>query len=78
MPVFQQSKVDAGIVYSMRLPHSLYWMDLLDILYLAVVIAVSCLTYRFVEEPSRKFFNRLSTRFETRVKSFMGRPVPVG
>jgi peptidoglycan/LPS O-acetylase OafA/YrhL len=73
-PVFQQSKVAGLIVYSVRSPHSLYWMDLLDILYLAVVIAVACFMYRFVEEPSRKFFNRLSTRFETRVKNFMAGP----
>jgi peptidoglycan/LPS O-acetylase OafA/YrhL len=37
-------------------------MDLLTVAYLALAVAVSALVYRFVEAPSRDFFNGLGTR----------------
>ncbi|MGE7371168.1 acyltransferase family protein [Neorhizobium sp. NPDC001467] len=37
-------------------------MDLMALLYLAVVILCACFTYAYVEEPGRQFFNRLSKR----------------
>jgi peptidoglycan/LPS O-acetylase OafA/YrhL len=36
--------------------------ELYALVYLAAVIGVSWLTYRLVEDPARRFFNRLSTR----------------
>lgn len=39
-------------------------MDLLLVVYLALVVATSVLTYRWVEEPGRRYFNRLSERGE--------------
>jgi peptidoglycan/LPS O-acetylase OafA/YrhL len=37
-------------------------MDLLALGYVAAIIFCACVTYYFVEEPGRKFFNRLSNR----------------
>ncbi len=39
--------------------------DLYAVAYLAVVIGVSWLTYRLVEDPARRYFNRLSTRISS-------------
>ena len=41
---------------------NVYWMDLLSILYLAVVIALSAGTYRYVEKPCRGYFNRIAQK----------------
>lgn len=39
-------------------------MDLLGLAYLAVVLAMSFLTYRLCEAPARTFFNRIAARIE--------------
>ena len=61
--IFQQIEVDQEILLTTSLPNAAYWMDLLNFIYLIVVIAVSCGTYYFIEEPARNYFNKLSRRF---------------
>lgn len=41
-------------------------MDLLTVGYLAVVVALAAMTYRFIEVPGREFFNRLARRMVDR------------
>lgn len=42
-----------------------YLMDALAVGYLAVVVGVAALCYKFVEEPGRDFFNRISRSLKT-------------
>ncbi len=42
--------------------HSAYAADLLALGFLAVVVGVAALTYRFIERPGQRFFNRLAQR----------------
>jgi peptidoglycan/LPS O-acetylase OafA/YrhL len=44
-------------------------MDLLLIIFVAIVLACATLTYRYIEDPCRNFFNHLSSRLEQRTKS---------
>ena len=41
-----------------RLATNIWMGDALTLLYLAVVIAVSILTYKYIEEPGRKYFRK--------------------
>jgi peptidoglycan/LPS O-acetylase OafA/YrhL len=52
-------------------------MDGLALAYLAAVILCACVTYHFVEEPGRKFFNRLSNRV-TGVRAPLGQGANAG
>jgi peptidoglycan/LPS O-acetylase OafA/YrhL len=50
-----------------NLGHSAYLNDMLALLYLGLVIAVSSLTYRFIEDPARHFFNRIAKQTDRTV-----------
>jgi hypothetical protein len=39
---------------------SQWWMDLVALLYLGAVVAVASLTYRYIEQPGRRYFNALA------------------
>jgi peptidoglycan/LPS O-acetylase OafA/YrhL len=42
--------------------HHIFWNDLLALGYLAVVCWVASRTYRYIEDPARRFFGRLARR----------------
>lgn len=46
-------------------------MDLLAIVYLAAVLLMAAITYRLVEDPARRFFNRLADRVAGRNRETM-------
>jgi peptidoglycan/LPS O-acetylase OafA/YrhL len=53
----QQGSTDTISIFSFS---SVWYGDVVTCLYLAVVIGVSGLTYRYIETPSRRFFYRLA------------------
>lgn len=42
---------------------NVYWSDLMTLSYLAATIGLAALSYRFIEHPARRYFNRLATNY---------------
>ncbi|MDR3373301.1 MAG: acyltransferase [Ancalomicrobiaceae bacterium] len=51
-----------------------FWGDGLVLAYAALVLAVASLSYRYVEWPARRFFNRLADRLDGRRRARAGLP----
>jgi peptidoglycan/LPS O-acetylase OafA/YrhL len=61
-------RLDMGYTAKLYYVHDRFLMDIVAILYLLVVIAVASLTYRMVEDPGRRYFNRLAKRIDAKVE----------
>ena len=48
-------------------------LDALLLVYLAVILGLSLLTYRFIEEPGRRLFARIAARYSYRPRHTKGR-----
>jgi hypothetical protein len=51
------------------------WMDLEAFAVLTLVILISSITYRFIEEPGRKFFGRLAKKMSQPKEAFSAPPI---
>lgn len=77
LPLFQVTQENGVVVAKRLFLGSLWRTDLLTVLYVAAVIGLSALTYRWVETPGRRWFNRLAKeRFGPRPVA--AAPVPAG
>lgn len=47
---------------------SKWWMDLVALAYVACVLALASLTYRHIEQPGRRYFNRLACQWFPQTK----------
>jgi hypothetical protein len=63
-PLGQRLAIGARDYWVAATPRSALAMDALNLVLIALVIAVSWRTFRWIEEPARRYFNRVASRFE--------------
>jgi peptidoglycan/LPS O-acetylase OafA/YrhL len=63
-PLGQKVAIGARDYWAAATPSSALAMDGLNLVLIALVIAVSWRTFRWIEEPARRYFNRVASRFE--------------